>query len=97
MKSKAFSLLAHFGQRGIFLDGNSLPQTLHFIKIFKFEIYLKLVKIVVKSSCVGCAFCKLSCKFDAIEVLYKAKIDYEKCVFCLKCVMYCPVDALVVE
>ena len=53
--------------------------------------------IVVRDNCVGCSFCKLTCKFDAVEVIGKAEINEEKCVFCMRCVRYCPVDALVVE
>ena len=55
------------------------------------------MKVIVKAECVGCAFCKIVCKFDAIDVLYKAEIDEERCVLCMRCINYCPVDALVVK
>jgi len=54
-------------------------------------------KLIVKDSCVGCAFCMLSCKFDAIEVIGKAQIDREKCTLCRRCLLYCPISALVIE
>ena len=48
----------------------------------------------VEDHCVGCAYCMLVCKFEAIEAFGKAKINEEKCVKCLKCVIYCPVKAV---
>ena len=50
--------------------------------------------IVTTNSCVGCAFCKLVCPEEAIEVLGKAEIDLQKCAGCKKCVRYCPVEAI---
>ncbi|HDD36315.1 MAG TPA: ferredoxin [Archaeoglobus veneficus] len=50
--------------------------------------------IIVTKNCVGCALCKLVCKEFAIEVFGKAKIDYEKCVKCKKCIIYCPLEAI---
>ncbi len=44
--------------------------------------------------CVGCSLCMLVCKFNAIRVFGEAKIDEEKCVKCMRCVDYCPVDAV---
>ena len=54
-------------------------------------------KLVVGERCVGCAFCMLSCRFDAIEVIGKAEINHEKCTLCRRCLLYCPVSALVIE
>ncbi len=54
-------------------------------------------RLIVKDSCVGCAFCMLSCRFDAIEVVGKAEIDHEKCTLCRRCLLYCPISALVIE
>ncbi|AEA47375.1 DUF362 domain-containing protein [Archaeoglobus veneficus] len=50
--------------------------------------------IVTTSSCVGCAFCKLVCPEEAIEVFGRAEIDSQKCVECKKCVIYCPIEAI---
>ncbi|WP_346297673.1 DUF362 domain-containing protein [Geoglobus acetivorans] len=54
-------------------------------------------RVIVTERCVGCAFCMLSCRFDAIDVLGKAEIDHEKCTLCRRCISYCPLSALVVE
>jgi len=54
-------------------------------------------RVVVGESCVGCAFCMLSCKFDAIEVLGKAEIIHERCTLCRICIIHCPVSAMVIE
>lgn len=50
--------------------------------------------IAIANYCVGCAFCKLVCPEEAIEVFGKAEIDREKCVECKKCVAYCPLEAI---
>ncbi len=51
----------------------------------------------VDDNCVGCAFCMLVCKIDAVEVFGRAKIVEDRCVKCLKCVSYCPVSAIRVD
>lgn len=56
-----------------------------------------MARIVVRDGCVGCSFCRLSCRFDAIDVLGRAEIDHSKCTMCGRCISYCPVSALVVE
>ncbi len=48
----------------------------------------------VGDNCVGCAYCMLVCKFEAIEVLGRAKVDESRCVKCLRCVDFCPVGAI---
>jgi len=41
--------------------------------------------------CIGCGVCKKVCAEDAIKIEnFLAKIDYEKCIECLKCVEKCP-------
>ena len=48
----------------------------------------------VEDFCVGCAYCLLVCRFEAIEVFGRARIDERRCVKCLKCVEFCPVGAI---
>jgi Na+-translocating ferredoxin:NAD+ oxidoreductase RNF subunit RnfB len=53
-------------------------------------------KKLCKIACIGCNKCEKECKFDAIHVENNlARIDYEKCKNCGKCVVVCPQDALV--
>jgi electron transport complex protein RnfB len=48
-----------------------------------------------KAACIACKKCEKECKFDAIHVVNNlARIDYEKCKACAKCVLVCPQDAL---
>ncbi len=41
--------------------------------------------------CIGCKICTKQCEFDAISVdSFLAKVDYDKCTLCEKCVEKCP-------
>ncbi len=46
-------------------------------------------------ACIGCMKCEKVCEDDAIHVNnFLAKIDYEKCTLCGKCVEACPTNAI---
>jgi len=50
--------------------------------------------IVNKSTCTGCSLCRLSCLYDAIEIIDGiAKIN-ENCVFCGACIDVCKSDSI---
>jgi len=50
--------------------------------------------ITIANYCVGCAFCKLVCPEEAIDVFGVAEVDHNRCTNCKKCVIWCPVEAL---
>ncbi len=53
------------------------------------------VKKVCSAGCIGCMICMRQCENDAIHVENNlAKIDYEKCTQCGKCVAKCPVKVI---
>ncbi|MCT4584976.1 MAG: RnfABCDGE type electron transport complex subunit B [Peptostreptococcaceae bacterium] len=55
----------------------------------------KAVKDKCAVGCIGCGMCVRECPFDAIIFENKiAKIDYEKCKQCYKCVVKCPTGAI---
>jgi RnfABCDGE-type electron transport complex B subunit len=54
-----------------------------------------IAKKLCQAACIACKRCEKECKFDAIHVEDNvAKIDYDKCKVCGKCVVVCPQDAL---
>jgi len=49
------------------------------------------VRKLCEAGCIACKLCEKACEFDAIKVEdCIAKIDYEKCTLCGKCVEACP-------
>ncbi len=55
----------------------------------------KITKGNCSVGCIGCKICEKQCEFDAIHVTDSiAKIDYEKCTLCEKCVDKCPVKVI---
>lgn len=55
----------------------------------------KVVKSNCSVGCIGCKICVKQCEFDAIHVEDNlAKVDYEKCTLCQKCVEKCPTKAI---
>jgi len=55
----------------------------------------KLVRENCRAGCIGCKICEKLCGEKAITVENNiARIDYEKCTLCLKCVDKCPSKAI---
>ena len=53
------------------------------------------VKAVCSAGCIACTLCEKQCEFDAIHVENNiAKVNYENCVMCGKCVEKCPVKVI---
>ena len=51
----------------------------------------KDVKSVCEVGCIGCKLCMRVCESNAITVENNlAKVDYEKCIHCMKCIEKCP-------
>ncbi len=49
---------------------------------------------VNEDKCIGCRICEKVCKFNAITVEKKARIDPNACTMCGMCVAACPADAI---
>ncbi len=55
----------------------------------------KVVKSHCSVGCIGCKICTKQCEFDAIHVEDNlAKVDYDKCTLCEKCVEKCPTKVI---
>lgn len=55
---------------------------------------------VNKKTCVLCSICKVTCPYNAIDVLKEEKtwkIDRDKCTLCEACISVCPKEALSLE
>jgi H+/Na+-translocating ferredoxin:NAD+ oxidoreductase subunit B len=53
-------------------------------------------KKICSVCCIACKKCEKVCDFDAIEVVDNyARIDFDKCTQCGKCIDVCPTDVLV--
>lgn len=56
----------------------------------------KDVKSKCSVGCIGCGICTKQCEDDAIHVTNSlAKIDYDKCINCGKCVAKCPTKCII--
>ncbi len=49
---------------------------------------------VDEEKCIGCRICEKVCKFNAVRVEKKARIDPNACTMCGMCVAACPADAI---
>ncbi len=50
--------------------------------------------IKVLENCVGCGTCVFACKERAIIVYGRAEIIKEKCINCMRCIKFCPINAI---
>ena len=50
---------------------------------------------VIDDLCVGCSYCLMACKDDALIVEGLCEVILENCTDCLGCLMWCPPGALV--
>lgn len=60
----------------------------------KAEQHKANLPLIIEENCTGCGNCIKGCKFDAMTVDDKVKIDYEKCTGCLTCYFTCTNEAL---
>ena len=45
--------------------------------------------------CVGCSYCLMACKDDALVVEGLCEVILDNCTDCLRCLLWCPTGALV--
>ena len=45
--------------------------------------------------CVGCSYCLMACKDDALIVEGLCEVIEDNCTDCLRCLLWCPTGALV--
>ena len=50
---------------------------------------------VIDVLCVGCSYCLMACKDDALIVEGLCEVIDENCTDCLRCLLWCPTGALV--
>jgi len=50
---------------------------------------------VIDDLCVGCSYCLMACKDDALIVEGLCEVIHDNCTDCLLCLLWCPTGALV--
>ena len=50
---------------------------------------------VIDERCVGCSYCLMACKDDALIVEGLCEVIEDNCTDCLRCLLWCPTGALV--
>nr|AIF06983.1 hypothetical protein [uncultured marine group II/III euryarchaeote KM3_198_E02] len=50
---------------------------------------------VIDELCVGCSYCLMACKDDALIVEGLCEVIEDNCTDCLRCLLWCPTGALV--
>ena len=50
---------------------------------------------VLDDLCVGCSYCLMACKDDALIVAGLCEVIEDNCTDCLRCLLWCPTGALV--
>ena len=50
---------------------------------------------VINDLCVGCSYCLMACKDDALVVEGLCEVIEQNCTDCLRCLLWCPTGALV--
>ena len=50
---------------------------------------------VLDQLCVGCSYCLMACKDDALIVEGLCEVIQDNCTDCLRCLLWCPTGALV--
>ena len=63
-------------------------------KLWKTKIAKRIMKFKIDTTkCNGCGFCESLCPMENIEINKNPQFK-DKCIFCLRCVSYCPQQAL---
>ena len=50
---------------------------------------------VIDELCVGCSYCLMACKDDALIVEGLCEVIEDNCTDCLRCLLWCPTGAVV--